>query len=130
MGTKGVPFGYLEFSRAIGRKPCPHARFAGGAGWPAGAGASAGSGSGPGLGLVRVPYPVRFNAIPGLTGVGYAEHTRSAIRIRTAPRNGYQPTAADSWAVAAVETNSCNGQDRTVATARLDSDQNTPPGAL
>ena len=25
MGTKGVPFGYLEFSRAIRGKPCPHA---------------------------------------------------------------------------------------------------------
>ena len=23
MGTKGVPFGYLEFSSAFGEKPCP-----------------------------------------------------------------------------------------------------------
>jgi len=26
MGTNGVPFGYLEFSRAIWGKLCPHAR--------------------------------------------------------------------------------------------------------
>jgi len=43
MRTKGVPFGYLEFSRAIGRKPCPHARVAAGGGRrPTGAGLSFG----------------------------------------------------------------------------------------
>ena len=36
-----MPFGYLEFSRAIGRKPCPQMRARGGGG---------GSGPGPGLG--------------------------------------------------------------------------------
>ena len=39
MGTKGVPFGYLEFSRAIRGTPCPHVRASGGGGRP-------GSGSG------------------------------------------------------------------------------------
>ena len=93
----------------------------------AGSGAGAGPGSGPGLGLGSgsLPGPVLFEL--GFTGMGYAS---SAIQIRTAPRNGCQPTAADSWAVAAVETNRCNGSDRTVATVRLGSDQNTPPGAL
>ena len=76
----------------------------------AGAGAGAGVGSGSLLGLVLFE--------PGLTGMGYAEHTRSAIRIRTAP-----PTAVckpsrqlGGWTVAAVETNRCNGSNRTVAT--------------
>ena len=53
---------------------------------------------------------------PGLTGMGYAEHTRSTIRIRTAP-----PTAVckpsrqlGGWT---VEMNRFNGSDRTVATA-------------
>ena len=55
-----------------------HAR-AGGSGRPAGAGAEPGSGSGSG----SLPGLVLFE--PGLTGIGYAEHTRSAIRIRTAP---------------------------------------------
>ena len=73
-----------------------------------------------------LPGPVLFE--PGLTGMGYAEHTHSAIRIRTALR--CQPTAADSWAVAAVEMNRCNGSDRTVATVRWGLDQITPPGAL
>ena len=88
-----MPFGYLEFSRAIGRKPCPRA---------------------PALvsGQIRIPGPVLFE--PGLTGMS----------------NGYQPTAVDSWAVAAVETNRYNGSDRTVATVRLGSDPFTPPGAL
>ena len=58
----------------------------------------------PGLGSGSLPGLVLFE--PGLTGMGYADHTRSAIRIRT-QRNGCQQTAADSWAVAAVETNRC-----------------------
>ena len=67
---------------------------------------------------------------PGLTCMGHADHTRSAIRIRTAQRNSCQPTTVDSWAVAAVEMNRCNGSDRTVATVRSVSDIFTPPGAL
>ena len=94
----------------------------------AGAGVGLGLGSGSGFGAGALPGLVLFE--PGLTGMGYAEHTRSAIRIRIAPCNGCQPTAADSWVVAAVETNRYNGSDRTVTTVRLDSDQNTPPGAL
>ena len=42
-----------------------------------------GSGSGPGSGSGSLPGLVLFE--PGLTGMGCAEHTRSAIRIRTAP---------------------------------------------
>ena len=71
MGTKGVPFRYLEFSRAIWGN---HTRT--------------GAGPGPGTGTGVLPGPVLFE--PGLTGMGYADHTRSAIRIRTAQRNGCQ----------------------------------------
>ena len=55
-----MPFGYLEFSRAIRGKPCPHvrARVAGCGGRPAGAASGSGSGS--------LPGPVLFE--PGLTG--------------------------------------------------------------
>ena len=35
--------------------------------------------SGPGLGLDSLPGLVLI--VPGLTGMGYAEHTRSAIQI-------------------------------------------------
>ena len=59
MGIKGVPFWYLEFSRAIRRKLCPRARAAAGAGRPA-----LGSGSG------SLPGQVLFE--PGLTGMGYS----------------------------------------------------------
>ena len=49
--------------------------------------AGAGPGSGPGLGLSSgsgsLPGLVLFEL--GLMGMGYAKHTRSAIRIRTAP---------------------------------------------
>ena len=78
-----MPFGYLEFSRAIGREPCPHMRTraaAGGGGRPAPA---LGSGSGPSLGSGSLPGLVLFES--GLTGMGYAKHTRSDIRIRTGP---------------------------------------------
>ena len=51
---------------------------------PAGAGAGPGSGPGPGLGLGSGSLPGLVLFEPGLTGMGY-EHTRSAIRIRTAP---------------------------------------------
>ena len=115
MEIKGVPFGYFEFSRAIGKKPCPQVRTRAP---PPSVTPVPDSGS--------LPGPVLFEL--GLMGMGYAEHTRSAIRIRTAPR--CQPTAADNWAVAAVETNRCNGSDRTVATVLLGSDQITPPGPL
>ena len=75
-----------------------HARAAagGGSGRPS-MSSNSGSGSGSGLGSGSLLFEP-----------GYAEHTRSAIRIRTAPRNSCQSTAADSWAVAAVETNCCN----------------------
>ena len=106
-------------------RTCAHA--AAGAGRPASAGAGPGSGSGLGAGSDSLAGLVLFE--PGLTGMGYAEYTRSAIRIRTAPRNGCQPTAPGSWAVAAVETNCCNGSVRTVATVRLGSTF-APPGAL
>ena len=49
MRTKGMPFGYLEFSRAIRGKPCPHAgapAAAASGGRPAGTGAGAGLGFG------------------------------------------------------------------------------------
>ena len=101
-----MPFGYLEFSRAIGRKPCARGR--------------------PGSGSGSLPGPVLFER--GLTSMGYAKHTHSAIRIRTAPPAAVGPVG---WpTVAVVGSNRCNGSDRTVATVWLGSDQNTPPGAL
>ena len=41
----------------------------------------AGRGRGPGSGSGSLPSPVLFE--PGLTGMGYSDRTRSAIRIRT-----------------------------------------------
>ena len=135
MGTKGVPFGYLEFSRAIGRKPCPHMRTSA----PPAPVPVPGSGSLPGLvlfepGLTGMGYADHTRSAircwcrgragpglsagagflpglvlfePGLTGTGYAEHIRSAIR--TAPRNGCQPTAPGSWAaLQRFRPNRCN----------------------
>ena len=46
------------------------------------------SGSGPGLGLGAGSLPGLVLFELGLTGMDYAEHARSAIRIRTAQRNG------------------------------------------
>ena len=120
------PLGTWSFRARLVETIPAHARAPPLAAAAAGGGAGAGPGSGAGAG--SLPGPVLFE--PGLTGMGYAEHARFAIRIRTAQRNGCQPTAADSWAVAAVETNRCNGPDRSVATVRLDSDPFTPPGAL
>ena len=76
-----MPFGYLEFSRAIGRKPCPHMRTrspplaAAAGGRPvqvpgSGSGSGSGPGPGPGLGSGSLPGLVLFE--PGLTGMGYA----------------------------------------------------------
>ena len=67
-------------------------------------GSSLVSGSGSG----SLPGLVLFES--GFTGMGYAKHTRSAIRIRTLPVG--QPT------VATIGSNHCNGSDRTVATFR------------
>ena len=64
-----------------------HARAAAGGGGGGGRPVP-GSGSGPSSGSGSLPGPVLFE--PGLTGMGYADHTRSAIRIRTAQRNGCQ----------------------------------------
>ena len=65
-----MPFGYLEFSRAIGREPCPIMRAraaAGGGGRPAPAPGS-GPGPGLGLGLGSLPGLVLFES--GLKGMG------------------------------------------------------------
>ena len=79
-----------------------------GAGAGAGPGSDSGSGSaaagaGRGSGSGSLPGLVLFES--GLTGMGYAKHTRSAIQIRIAP-------------VATVGSNHCNGSDRAVATFR------------
>ena len=66
-----------------------HARADAGGSRPApvpGSGTGPGLGAGTGSGSGSLPDLVLFE--PGLTGMGYAEHTRSAIRIRTAPPNG------------------------------------------
>ena len=92
-----MPFGYLEFSRAIGRDLCPPAHVcmraraaAGGGGRPAGAGAGAGtgpgsgSGPGPGLGLGSGSLPGLIFFESGLAGMD-CKHTRSATRTGSAP---------------------------------------------
>ena len=81
-----MPFGYLEFSRAIGRDLCPPARVcvraraaAGG-----GAGAAAGVGAGAGLGSGSLPGLVLFES--GLAGMD-CKHTRTGpapLRILSA----------------------------------------------
>ena len=88
-----MPFGYLEFSCAIRGNHAPARAAAGGGGRLASVPVQ-----------VRVPYLLRFflNRVSRVWVT--ADHTRSVIRIRTAPHNGCQPTAADSWAVAAIET--------------------------
>ena len=119
-----MPFGYLEFSRAIRGKSWPHVRAR--RRWrqqPAGAGAGPGSGSG------SLPGPVLFE--PGLTGMGY----RGSYPLRHPDPNRPPSAMAVSKPLRTVgrllsETNRCNGSDRTVATVRLDSDHYTPPGAL
>ena len=92
MGIKGVPFGYLEFSRAIREKPCPRAPPAV---WRRSRSLSPGSGSD------SLPGLVLFE--PGLTGMGY-----SGSRPLHYPdlRNGWQETAANRLerSVATVQT--------------------------
>ena len=83
-----MPFGYLEFSRAI--RDTMRARAP-----PLAAAALV-----PVSGRARVRVPVRFflNRVSQVWVT--ADHTRSAIQIRTAQRNGCQQTATNSWAVA------------------------------
>ena len=73
-----MPFGYLEFSRAIGRDLCPHMRAraaAGGGGRPAGAGAGPGRARAWAWVRVRVPYPTWF--LLNRVWVSGSEPTRS-----------------------------------------------------
>ena len=91
MGTKGVPFGYLEFSRAIGEIMPTRARRR----------------RPPGLGRARPriqPGPVRFE--PAHTGL---------VKLLEGTAEPQQRFLS--------ETNSCNGSDRTVATARTLNDR-------
>ena len=117
-----MPFGYLEFSRAIERDLCPPAHVCMRACAPplaaaaagAGPGSGPGSGSGSGLGLGSLPGLVLFES--GLKGMG-----RSATRTRPAPRP--DPLSGSKAPVgqptgATVGSNRCNGSDRTVATFR------------
>ena len=87
------------------------------------AGADSGSGSGPGLGLGlgsgSLPGLVLFE--PGLTGMGYAD-IPAPLSGSEPPRQRLSVNCRGSWAVGRLK--------RTVATVRLDSDQNTPPRAL
>ena len=109
-----MPFGYLEFSRAIGRELCPHMRVrrrrrrcrcrararARARVWV----------------WVWVRYPAWFFFELGLTGMG-CEHTRSATRTRPAPLR-IRTALVGQPTVATVGSNHCNGSDRTVATFR------------
>ena len=71
-----MPFGYLEFSRAIGRKPCSHMRTYAGAGAGPGTGSGTGSGSGLGLGAGSLPSLVLFEL--GLMGMGCEEGSENS----------------------------------------------------
>ena len=97
MGAKGVPFGYLEFSRAIRGKPY-HTRA------PAAAADRFQSWS-----RARVPYPVRFflNRISQIWVT--ADRTRSAIGIRT--DSAQRLTENRRVGRFLSETNRCNGSD-------------------
>ena len=77
-----MPFGYLEFSRAIGREPCPIMRARAAAGGGGGGRPVPVPGSLPGL--------VLFES--GLKGMGrYPNQTRSAVRFRTDLPTGVRP---------------------------------------
>jgi len=108
MGVKGVPFGYLEFSRAIRGN---HAHTCARRCWrwqPAGAGPGSGS----------LPSPILFEQ--GLTGMGYSE-TCSAIRIQnTATADRKPPRTVTTVERFLSEMNRCNSSDQTVATVRTD----------
>ena len=100
-----MPFGYLEFSRAIGRDLCPparvcvRARTAAGGGRPAGAGAGHGLGAGSVSGSGSLPGLVLFES--GLAGMD-CKHTRSAPdpnRPPTRPlRVSWTANNCDCWA--------------------------------
>ena len=70
-----------------------------------------GSGSGPGLGLGSdsgsLPGLVLLEL--GLMGMGYAEHTRSAIRIRTDPLRYTDPNRPAKGCRGSWTANSCGG---------------------
>ena len=112
-----------------------------------GAGAGAGGpGSDPGLGLGSGSLPGLVLFELGLTGMGYAEHTRSAIQIRTAPPmdplrypdpNRPAKGCRGSWTANSWTANSCDGWVEPLQRFRpnrcnysLGSDLLAPPGAL
>ena len=78
----------------------------------------------PGRAQARVPYLVRFFS------TGYADHTRSAIRIRTESEQTADRKPPRTVGQFLSETNHCNGSDRIVATVQSGTDGFTPPGAL
>ena len=88
-----MPFGYLEFLCAIGRKPCPHMRARAAAG-----GAGAGPGSGLALGSGSLPGPVLFE--PGLMGIGYSgSHPLRHPDPNRISATTDRKTVANSWVV-------------------------------
>ena len=107
----------------------------------AGAGAWPGSGPGLGLGSGSGSLPGLVLCELGLTGMGYAEHTRSAIRIRTAPPTDPlrypDPNRSANGCRGSWTANGCGGWVEPLQRFRpnrcnysLDSDQLAPPGAL
>jgi len=119
MGTKGVPFGYLEFSRAIREKPYPHMQ-------------TAASGGGR-LASAWFGFPTRSGShgyeLCGACPLRHPDPNRPAQWLSI---------AADSWAgllrlkrTVGQRLTNCwgNGSNRTVATVRLGSDPFTPPRA-
>ena len=110
-----MPFGYLEFSRAIGRELCPHMRACARApplaATAAAAGPGAGSGPGPGPGSGSLPGLVLFESglrvwvasIP----LRYPNRTRSATRTGPAPLSGSEPTRSKTVGLPTVATVGC-----------------------
>ena len=116
MGIKGVPFGYLEFSRAIGGNHA-HTR----APPPPAAARPQGSGHGPGPGCRLGSNPARFFLNRATRVWCYKQvSTRSA----TCPLrcNCWKERCSGSYLERTVGTNSCNSSDRIVATSRTPKD--------
>ena len=115
-----MPFGYLEFSRAIGRKPCPHMRAcaAAGAGRPVPGRARARARA---RDRVRVPYPARF-FLNRVSRIWVVRSIPATLSGSEQPRQRLSVNRRGSLAVAAIEPNCCNFSSS--------SDQIAPPGAL
>jgi len=136
MGTKGIPFGYLEFSHAIGGTMPTRARTVARVACPSGVDAVTGAEA---RARVRVwawnpTRPGSFSTGPhgfgiqaGLDPLCYPQTRSTTRQLRC---NGWKEPLQRFLS----ETNNCNGSDRTVATAQTPNDefalQRTPRSAV